>query len=298
MANKATRGIRVLAIMLAMLSLAVLPMRAFAQTATEVSGEAFGIEATGVVTIPPTPRVTLPLTGGNETDNVARVDQAGITTGVLEVSTSGTLDPAASTATATVNNLAVSTNVAGVATPVVTATTLTSTSDSFCNEDGTADSEGESTVEDLTLLGEDVEVTGVENQTVTADLPGNAGTVTLVINEQAREGTDNMSELTVNALRVTVTIAGTTQQTVVVASATSDIVCAPVEGDEDDQQGGDDDQQDGDDDDQQGGDDEQDGGELPDTGGAAVPVGQSLYTAGAAIIALAGMGVMAIRRRS
>ncbi len=284
MANKATRGIRVLAIMLAMLSLAVLPMRAFAQTATEVSGEAFGIEATGVVTIPPTPRVTLPLTGGNETDNVARVDQAGITTGVLEVSTSGTLDPAASTATATVNNLAVSTDVAGVATPVVTATTLTSTSDSFCNEDGTAGSEGESTVENLTLLGANVEVTGDENQTVTANLPGGAGTVTLVINEQAREGTGNMSELTVNALRVTVTIAGTTQ-TVVVASATSDIVCAAVQGDEDDQQGG-------------GDDDQQDGGELPDTGGAAVPVGQSLYTAGAAIIALAGMGVMAIRRRS
>jgi hypothetical protein len=270
--------------MLAMLSLMVLPMRVFAQEATEVSGRAFGISATGPVTIAPTPVVTLPATGGDRTDTVASINQGGISTGVLSVSTSGTLDPGASTATATVNDLAVGVNLAGVATDVVSATTLEATSSSACDEKGTASSTGDSIIEGLTLLGNPVTVTGEPNQTVTAQLPGGAGSVELVINEQVGQQAGDTSELTVNALRVTITVAGTTQ-TVVVASATSDIVCAAPAGD--DQQGGGDDQ---------GGDDQQGGG-LPKTGGAPVPMDQSLYAAGTAAATLVGLGIFAIRRR-
>lgn len=303
MAQRVSSRIRGLAAVLALLALLALPLSAYAQAATAVSGQAYGIAATGLVEIEPTPLVVLPATGGDEADTLASFDEAGITTGVLEVSTSGTLDPAASTATATVNDLAVSLDVlgTGTATDIASATTLQATSDSMCNDDGTAESMGDSIVEGLTVLGNDVTVTGEPNQTETFDLPGGVGSVEVVINEQIAQTEDNTTALIVNALRVTVTV-GTETQTVVVASAASDVeACTAVAGgDEGPGDGQDDDQQD---DGTAGGDDQQDDGaagddqdDLPKTGGA--PIGQAVPFAGAVAAAIAGVGVYVVRRKA
>jgi LPXTG-motif cell wall-anchored protein len=197
-----------------------MPGAALAQTAeaTEVSGNAFGISAGGTVTIAPTPSVTLPATGGTETDSVASFSRNGVSTGLVNVTTTGSLAEGASSAEATVDNLLVS--VAGVAIPAVTATSLTSTSQSVCGDDG-AESTGDSVIEGLEVAGQPVNVTGEPNQRVAVDLPLGAGTVELIINEQV--GGDG--DLVVNALRATITVAGVTQ-TVTVAQAGSDIVCA------------------------------------------------------------------------
>ncbi len=298
MTLSASSRIRGLAAILALLALLALPLSSFAQSATAVSGQAFGVSATGTVEIEPTPLVVLPATGGDLSDEVASIDEAGVTTGVLQVSTSGTLDPAASTSTATVNDLAVSLDVlgTGTGTDIVSATTLQATSDSMCNEDGTAESNGDSIIEGLTVLGEEVTVSGEPNQTETVDLPGGAGTVEVVINEQIEQTDENTSALIVNALRVTVTV-GAEEQTIVVASAASDVeACTAVLGGGEDPE---DDQQD----DQQGGagdgdgtDDGAGGGDLPKTGGA--PVGQAVPFAGTAAAALAGAGVYVVRRRA
>lgn len=292
MTLSASSRIRGLAAVLALLALLALPLSSFAQAATAVSGQAFGVAATGTAEIEPTPLVVLPATGGDLSDEVTSIDESGVTTGVVQVSTSGTLDPAESTATATVDDLAVSLDVLGTGTDILTATTLQATSDSMCNEDGTAESTGDSIVEGLTVLGEEVIVSGEPNQTETFDLPAGAGSVEVVINEQIGQTDDNTSALIVNALRVTVTV-GAEEQTVVVASAASDVeACAAVLGGGgdpgDDQQGGA-----GDGDDTDGG---AGGGDLPKTGGA--PVGQAVPFASAAAAALAGVGAYLVRRRA
>ncbi len=306
--------LRKLAVGAAMLAMFAMPLGAAAQeaAATEVSGAAFGISADGTVMIEPTPSVVLPAEGGTERDEVLQLNESGVTTGVLTVTTTGDLEAGTANSVATVNELAVS--LTGLEN-LLTATTIEATSDSSC-EDGMAQSVGDVAIEDLEVLGVEVAVTDEENQEVSTEIPG-VGSVTVVINERIGEDGD----LTVNALRVTVDLLGEEQE-IVVASAHSDIVCAAVAGDNqqddkqddtagDDQQGdkqddtaGDDQQGDKQDDtagdDQQGdkqddtaGDDQQ--GELPKTGGAPVSALYSVITLGGA--ALAGLGAYAVRRR-
>ena len=253
MAYVVSSRLRSWAVALAVLALIALPAVALAQGARTVSGNAFGVSAEGVVDIAPTPQVTLPAGGGQESDRVASLNQAGITTGVLEVRTAGSTADGGSSATATVDGLSVT--LAGETTPAVTATTLRATSESACAA-GRAESSGSSVVEQLNVGGEAVTVTGAPNQTV--DIPGGLGTV--VINEQI--GGDG--DLAVNALRIRITAAGQEQE-VVVAHAESDIACNV-------------------------GDDQED--ELPDTGGSpAGPVSPAIPLAGAALAGLAAFGL-------
>ncbi len=290
--------LRKLAVGAAMLAMFAMPLGAAAQeaAATEVSGAAFGISADGTVMIEPTPSVVLPAEGGTVEDEVLDFNEAGITAEVLTVMSMGDLEAGTASSTATVNTLAVGTEVVGLEN-VLTATTIEATSDSVC-EDGMAQSVGDVVIEDLNVLGTPVTVTGEPNQEVSVEIPG-VGSVEVIINEQI--GGDG--DLTVNALRVTVTVGGEEQE-IVIASAHSDIVCAAVAGD-DQQDNQQDNQQDDKQDDGAGtGDDQQDDGtgtgddqqgELPKTGGAPVSALYSVITLGGA--ALAGLGAYAVRRR-
>lgn len=208
--------------LVAMLALLAVPVGAFAQGADTVSGSAFGVSASGLINVAATPSVTLPATGGTETDSVAQVNAGAagstLTTGVLEVTTTGDVAAGTSSASATVNNLAVT--LAGVPGDAVSATTVRSTSESACTN-GAAQSTGNATIENLQVLGNNVTVTGAPNQTVNVDLPAGLGTLKVIINHHI--GGDG--DLTVHAIHVMATVGGVDQE-VIVAAAHSDINCA------------------------------------------------------------------------
>lgn len=212
--------------LIAIMAMLAVPMAAFAQGADTVSGSAFGVSANGLIGVAATPSVTLPSSGGNVTDSIAQVNASAagntLTTGVLKVTTTGDVAAGTSKSTATVNDLAVA--LAGVQDDAVSATTIQSTSESSC-VDGAPQSTGNSVIENLMVLGNRVTVSGEPNQTVKVDLPAGLGTLTVVINEQI--GGDG--NLTVNALHVTATVSGVSQE-VIVSQAHSDVNCAAAGG--------------------------------------------------------------------
>lgn len=196
----ASRGLAVVG-MVATFGL-VLATAAYADVTT-VTGSAFGesVNVTlplGAVTSPQTPLVTLPAGGSVApvTNNVASVNTAVLTTGVLNVSTQGTLGPSGSvTSSASVANPHV--GIAGLAPNLITATAVASSCTS--NETG---STGTATITGLTVAGIAGNIATTPNTTVA--IPGVG---TLFVNEQVVTGTAPATAITVNALRLQITAA-------------------------------------------------------------------------------------------
>jgi hypothetical protein len=158
-----------------------------------VDGGASGVTASvnlGLVnvTVPPTPAVSLPPGGGNETDSLANVNVPPvIQTGVLNVGTQGTTGPGGSAA-----------STASVADPNVLDETVTADvirSECLSDEGG---STGSSTLLDAEILG---------NPAVDLSPPPNTvlgipGLVSIILNGQSGSTTADSTQITVRALEV------------------------------------------------------------------------------------------------
>ena len=112
-------------------------------------------------------------------------------------------------------------NVAG---NTIQADVLSSRAEARCDGAGGASASGSSEILGLVVNGTPITVTGEPNQTV--DLPAGAGVI--VINEQSGTTSGNHSDITVNALHVTVfnPLPGPPLADVVISSAHADIACA------------------------------------------------------------------------
>jgi hypothetical protein len=198
-----------------------------AQASNSVSGEAFGVSASALVsgaavTVGPTPHVVLCPDGGMAADTLAKVSVPNlVTSATLAVSTAGSIGPSAASAesSATVEQL-------NLLNQLVSAQLVVAISSSR-GDGATATSSAEgSTLIGLSINGSPpVDVTPPPNTTLT--VPG--GTVTL--NEQISGGDGvHESALTVNMIHVVlsdpVTHAITTE--IIVASAHSDVNFAPA----------------------------------------------------------------------
>jgi hypothetical protein len=175
-----------------------------------VDGGASGVSASvnlGVVTVnvPPTPAVSLPPAGGNETDSLANVNLPPvIQTGVLNVQTQGSTGPGGSAQSS-----------ASVADPNVLGETVTAgviSSECVSDESG---SSGSSTLLDAEILG---------NPAVDLSPPPNTvlgipGLVSIILNGQSGSTTADSTQLTVRALEVQVLQAFSVGNVVVSESA-------------------------------------------------------------------------------
>jgi len=106
----------------------------------------------------------------------------------------------------------------------IQADVLSSRAEARCDGAGGASASGSSEILGLVVNGTPITVTGEPNQTV--DLPAGAGVI--VINEQSGTTSGNHSDITVNALHVTVfnPLPGPPLADVVISSAHADIACA------------------------------------------------------------------------
>lgn len=143
-----------------------------------------------------------------------------LSTGVVSSSTSGGLPAGNANRTessSAVNNLAID----ALGTVVLNANTLTSNTECTCSV-GIPSCSGTSQITGLAVsvfgIPFGITITGAPNQVVTLPL----GTGTLIINEQASAGA---GDITVNALNVTLNVAGLAQTNVIISSAHSDITC-------------------------------------------------------------------------
>jgi hypothetical protein len=168
----------------------------------------------------------LPRTGGVINTSTAAASLSSIlTTGASSSSTSG--GPAAGTPRATASNSHVDQLGINVLSGAVTISALAINSDTQCSCDtnNASSCTGSSQLTNLNVnvLGSNVPVniTGLPNQVVNIPVLG-LGSVTLTINERISSGT---GDLTVNALRVDLTLTGLASTRVLVSSAHSDIVC-------------------------------------------------------------------------
>jgi hypothetical protein len=168
----------------------------------------------------------LPRSGGViNTATVGTSLSSILTTGASSSSTSG--GPAAGTPRATASNSHVDQLGVNVLSGIVTISALAVNSDTQCSCDSTNASSctGSSQLTNLNVnilgLNVPVNITGLPNQVVIIPVVG-LGSVTLTINERISSGT---GDLTVNALRVDLTLTGLASTRVLVSSAHSDIVC-------------------------------------------------------------------------
>lgn len=227
------RSIALRAVLLGMLAVATVAAPAFAQhlrDATGYSGEARVVDVFVANPLGGDPLVDLllghagplPLEGGQFDDVILNVDvdegPLSLAAAVISAETEGAGSTAESVATITDLNLALEGLVA------VTSTTLESTATAQCTSRGATVS-GDSVIEDLAINGTEVTVTGEPNQMV--DL----GPIDLVINEQIENVASDGSfgEITVNALRITVTdpVTSAVLAEVILSSAYADVTCMP-----------------------------------------------------------------------
>ena len=193
----------------------VLATAAYADVTT-VTGSATGASATlttlaGInADIPPQPVVTLPAAGSAApvTNTLASLNVLVLKTGVLNVSTQGTLGAGGSvTSSSDVANPVV--GIPALAPNVLRATAVGSSCTS--NEAG---SSGTATIANLKLLGQPVTVSTAPNTTVNV-----AGVGILHVNEQIVTGSGASTAITVNALRLEITAGPLGQGSIIIAQS-------------------------------------------------------------------------------
>lgn len=201
---------------------------AAAQTmATSYSGEASGVIALVENPLGGDPLVDETLVqagpldpeGGFDEDELFEASIEGLLTAdVISAVTEGAGQRARSSAEILGLDLSVATLVDA------TSSTLRSTAIARCGHDGAVVS-GDSVVEDLSINGTDIDVTGEPNQEV------ELGPVTVIINEQSSfvEQDGSFGEITVNALHIIVDdpTTGETLVDVILAQSHADVTCLP-----------------------------------------------------------------------
>lgn len=174
----------------------------------------------------------LPPEGGQDEETLVDVDEdvadlLTLTASIISAETEGSGSTAESSATIADLALNIGADPLGLTEDLldVSSTTLESNARAECHEDGAAVS-GDSLIEDLSINGTDVVVSGEPNQEV--DL----GLVQLVINEQIEDVADDgtFGEITVNALRITAFDPLDEEEVlaeIILASSHADVTCMP-----------------------------------------------------------------------
>lgn len=180
---------------------------------TSVSGSAFGVQTTGLVTFPATPLVTLPASGSGGvpiTASVASVSVPGVVdTKAITVSTNGTTGPTGSaTSFATVADLKLQ----------LPGTDLTADAVSSTCTSNSAGSTGSTTLTNAKIGGLNAAVSPAPN-TVLVNEPG----VLIVLNEQTTSGGAGTSSITVTAIHVTLLAGTPSQQDIYIAQSHCDV---------------------------------------------------------------------------
>lgn len=189
-----------------------------------VSGSAFGVQATGLINVAATPSVTLPAAGSNGvalTDTVASLSVgapplAGLTTGIITVSTNGsTTGSGFATSFSQVNNLGL-----GLLGLGLTATSVRSD----CSATS-AGSTASTTLENAVLSPGPISLAAnpAPNTIISLTLPGVGTTATVTLNEQIPVAGPGVKSVTVNAIHVRILVLGILTQDVIVAQSHCDI---------------------------------------------------------------------------
>jgi hypothetical protein len=229
------------ALLVGVVMVATLAAPVFAQEdATSFSGEATVVDVLVQDPLGGAPLVDLvlgeagplPAEGGQDEEELLDVDEdvadlASLTASLIRAETEGFGSTAESSATIADLALTIMGDPLGLTEDLVdvSSTTLESTATAQCHEEGAAVS-GDSVIEDLSINGADVEVSGEPNQEV--DL----GLIQLVINEQIEDVADDgtFGEITVNALRITVFDPLDEEEVlaeIILASSHADVTCMP-----------------------------------------------------------------------
>jgi hypothetical protein len=177
----------------AVLTVALAASSGTALAAPSLDGRAFGLNVLSPIVVPPTPVVTLPPTGGNQTSSLATVSASvgslgTLTASALNVQTQGSQSPPSVASSATVASLTIG---SGPLAPVA-ATAIHS--ECLANESGTTAS---TTIASLKVLGVNVNTSVAPNTTVAV-----GSLATLILNEQITD--PGTGTVTVNAIHVKV----------------------------------------------------------------------------------------------
>lgn len=209
-----------------------------AEPATSFSGEATGVQVFVADPLGGDPLLELvlveagplPPEGGQDDDELLNVDidedVLTLTASAIRAETESFGDSVESSATIADLELSLLGDPLGVDDLLdVSSTTLESNAFAACEEDGAVVS-GDSVIEDLTINGTEIEVSGEPNQEV--DL----GLIQVVINEQIEDVADDGSfgEITVNAVRITVFDPLNEDEVlaeIILASSHADVTCMP-----------------------------------------------------------------------
>ncbi|MDQ3553561.1 MAG: hypothetical protein M3395_04020 [Chloroflexota bacterium] len=176
----------------------------------------------------------LPAEGGEDSEELVDVDEdvaelATLTASLIRAETEGFGSTAESSATIADLALTIMGDPLGLTEDLldVSSTTLESTATARCTEDG-AEVEGDSVIEDLSINGTDIVVSGEPNQEVVLL----EGLIEIVINEQIEDVADDgtFGDITVNALRITVFDPLDEEEVlaeIILASSHADVTCMP-----------------------------------------------------------------------
>ncbi len=176
----------------------------------------------------------LPAAGGQDEETLVDVDEdvaelLSLTASLITAETEGSGSTAESSATIADLALNIMGDPLGLTEDLidVSSTTLESNAVAECHADGAAVS-GDSVIEDLSINGTDITVTGEPNQEVVLL----EGLIEIVINEQIKDVADDgtFGEITVNALRITVFDPLAEDEVlaeIILASSHADVTCMP-----------------------------------------------------------------------
>lgn len=211
----------ILTVMLALGAL-VTPSAAVGRSPSDA--EAYGVTATGPITLHAAPTVALARPRDGRDASARRVEHLGISASGLGVAVRGGESQGFASSSASVDRFALTTRVRGVVAELVSAHGIRAAASTTCDTENRAESVGAASVAELRVLGRRVVLTGEPGQVERIDVADAPGPIEIRLNDQVERLRPGRSALRVTSLRVTVSTPRG-QQEIAVGGAASAIVC-------------------------------------------------------------------------